>query len=667
MGILDWIGPTSLTKRRGWGALPPAPAPVPERRSLDIPAFGQPVSIGPGMLFMPTTSARSTPPEHNSAVAACLAVLAESVVEPDLLVYRVAGAERVVVPSSPLGALMARPNPWLSLKSLTSYATLCLHVAGNAYWRKLRSGDPLAGNVVELWPIAPGRIEPYTRPGSDDFISHYRYSDADGRVTELAPDNVVHFRYGIDDADHRLGLAPLSRLLREISSDQQATRYADRLLANLAINGLTLSFDKDSPSIDQATADELKARIQSAYGGDRAGSAAVLSPGATLTSLGFSPEQMDMRTLHRVPEERISAVLGVPAIVAGLGAGLDRSTFSNFKEAREAFTELKMLPLWTSLADTLTMSLVPDFDRSGSIVLDFDLSQVRALSDDQDALAVRMTSLVAAGILSVDEARAAFGLGPAEVAPATAVPAETRSRPYVLRGPAPETKAAEDLLGDYDELAERRLPTWEAEVLAFFRAQSRRVEQRLRDGAATAGGLVPDGEVLLLEQTLAPLQLALLDELVPLVIAELGIAFQVDDPATREYLRRCAHSVVGITDTTRGQIRAALAEGQAAGEGIPELARRLRGLPAFDAARARVVARTELGRATMESSLASYQASGVVVGVRVADGDEDAPCAARNGRTLTLDQAAAAPALLHPNCTAAYLPLTDVADLTRSA
>jgi hypothetical protein len=132
----------------------------------------------------------------------------------------------------------------------------------------------------------------------------------------------MHFKTGLDDKDHRLGCAPLKRLAREVSSDDQATRYADRLLANLAINGLSMEFDKEMGPIDRATADEMKARIQSAYSGDNVGAVSVLSPGAKLVQHGFSPEQMDLKVLHRVPEERISAVLRCPAIVAGLGARL---------------------------------------------------------------------------------------------------------------------------------------------------------------------------------------------------------------------------------------------------------------------------------------------------------------------------------------------------------
>ena len=409
MGLFDFLGPTALTKRRGWDALP---APL----AVKVPRIETKTS--PAVTWTPTSAVSlftQTADETNSAVFACLQAIAVAVAEPEIKVYRLAPGERVEQERTPLGDLLARPNPHMTLDALLSYSAVCLHVDGNAYWRKLRAGDALTGNVVELWPISPSRMEVVTRNGSTDFISFYRYTTASGRTEDIPIENIVHFRYGLDDGDHRVGCSPLKRLCREISSDQQATRYADRLLANLAINGLSLSFDKEAPPITQDTADELKARIQSAYGGDNVGGAAVLSPGASLTALGFSPEQMDLKVLHRVPEERISAVLGVPAIVAGLGAGLDRSTYSNFSEAREAFTETKLLPLWRGLAATLTLQLVPDFTSDRAVVVDFDTDDVRALADDLNAEAARLKILVETGILSADEARAEIGYEPAAV------------------------------------------------------------------------------------------------------------------------------------------------------------------------------------------------------------------------------------------------------------
>ena len=175
-----------------------------------------------------------------------------------------------------------------------------------------------------------------------------------------------------------------------------------------------------------------------------------------------------------------------------------------------------------------------------------------------------------------------------------------------------------------------------------------------------------EGEAILLGETLTPLQLRVLGQVERLVVSELGIQFQLDDPATRAFLLDAGGNIVGITETTRSAVQDALIEGQAAGEGIEPLARRLRGLPAFDQARGRLVARSELGTSQNIAALSSYRASGVVVGVRVHDGhDFDAACAAMDGRTFPLDAPPAA--LEHPNCTRALAPVTEAAEMTGAA
>jgi HK97 family phage portal protein len=280
MGLFDWLGPLNAGgKRRGWDTLPSAH----ERKAADpwtITDMRAALTVntlvhGPGSREL-LGGYRNA--DGNSAVYACLQVIATALAEPPLRVYRVRAGERVELDDTPLGALLARPNPHLTMAQLLGYLSNCLHIDGNAYWRKLRAGNDLTGNVVELWPISPSALKPITTRGSGEFVSYYRYYVRPGIYEDIQPDNIVHFRMGIDDADHRLGCAPLKRLLREVSSDEAATFYADRLLGKLAIPGLYAAFDKDAPSLDQAQADELKARLAALYGGDNVGSVGVGSP-----------------------------------------------------------------------------------------------------------------------------------------------------------------------------------------------------------------------------------------------------------------------------------------------------------------------------------------------------------------------------------------------------
>ena len=216
-------------------------------------------------------------------------------------------------------------------------------------------------------------------------------------------------------------------------------------------------------------------------------------------------------------------------------------------------------------------------------------------------------------------------------------------------------KALDDLPGAYENLRDDQEPDWEAALRTFLASQLRRATSILRAGGDTADALIAEGEATLLGEVLAPLQRRLLDDVHQLVVGELGIQFDLDDAATREYLRAAGSQITGITSTTRSAVQAALIEGQAAGEGIPQLAARLRALPEFGPKRAVTVARTELGASQNYAALTSYRASGLIGSVQVLDGDYDAACRAMNGRTFPIDQAP--PVLQHPRCRRAFLPV----------
>ena len=127
--------------------------------------------------------------------------------------------------------------------------------------------------------------------------------------------------------------------------------------------------------------------------------------------LSFSPQQVDLRALRRIPEERISAVTGVPAIVAGLGAGLDRSTFANFGEAREAGYEENLIPTQRILASQIDRQLTPEFVADpNQFLTDFDTTEVRVLQEDQNALWTRASDAAAKGLITIAGFKQQVGL-----------------------------------------------------------------------------------------------------------------------------------------------------------------------------------------------------------------------------------------------------------------
>jgi hypothetical protein len=179
--------------------------------------------------------------------------------------------------------------------------------------------------VVELWPISPTLLEPVTEKTSTGqpltWISYYRYRISASEMVRVPVSNIVHFRLGIDDRDMRKGISPLKAMARELSTDEEANRFVDALLKNYAVPGLVV-IPTGGTTVSEADSEKITTKLREKFGNDSRGNIAVMSKETKIEQFGFSPEELDMSILHRVPEERISAVLGVPAIVAGLGAGL---------------------------------------------------------------------------------------------------------------------------------------------------------------------------------------------------------------------------------------------------------------------------------------------------------------------------------------------------------
>ena len=213
--------------------------------------------------------------------------------------------------------LLERPNPYYAGSVFWMATVIDWHISGDGYWIKIRDRG---GRPRELWWTPSPMMTP--KGDEKEFISYYEYK-VGGQTFEIPPSEVVHFRYGLDPENPRKGKSPLSSLLQEVFADQEASDFTAALLGNMGVPGVVISPSKDaSPS--PADVDATKEWFKEAFTGDRRGEPLVMSGATNVDQFGFNPQQMQLRDIRRIPEERVSAVLGVPAIVAGLGAGLDR-------------------------------------------------------------------------------------------------------------------------------------------------------------------------------------------------------------------------------------------------------------------------------------------------------------------------------------------------------
>ena len=347
----------------------------------------------------------------NSVVLASLNVLTNAFSEAPIQVVATQPDGQVeAIPDHPLVDLIKRPNPYMTASLLWQYYIWSSRVDGNSYFYKVRNS---VGMPVELWPLNPDLVTPKSNDNDPtELISYYSYRPR-GVEQRIAPEDIVHLRIALDPNDHRLGLAPLKVVLKQILGDEEASKFSTALLANMAVPGVVLTpSGEGGPSVVEAKA--IKDTWTQRFGKDRRGEPLVMEGPMNVEVVSFSPQQMDFKSLHRIPEERITGVLGVPAILAGMGAGLESSSGrSESITLREFFTEGTVVPDWQRTAEQLTWSLLDtDYTRTSNMEVRFDFSRVRALTEDQNELWVRVDSAVRSGWITVAAAKRAVGLDP---------------------------------------------------------------------------------------------------------------------------------------------------------------------------------------------------------------------------------------------------------------
>jgi len=411
MGILD-----RLLGRKAM-ADPSAPLPLPLGQSRDIYLTG----YGSGQLV--SMLRRVLPGSHRdwSNVAGDLGL--NSVIAPAMDWYvrnwpqgtprvmrRVDSQQSEPVEDHPIVQLIGEPEPGMVGNLLWGWVIQDYKLFGNAYLRKQRLAGP-GSQVVALQYLPQDMV----RPVGDgrNPLTHFVYT-TDGRSYDLPVEDVIHFRYGRDPSDIRLGRSTVQAVLREIATDNTASSAAFGLLSNGAMPSIIVGPDANGSAqvdISPDDAQQVKRSLRENLTGDNAGGIVVMSGPYKLDKVSLTPAELALDSVRRVPEERICSALGLNPMVLGLGSGLDRSTYSNYERAQQAAWEDGMVPLMRAVADTLTVALLPDFPESqeGDFV-EYDLSGVRALMDDRQSEAERAERLYKAGVADLAEAKRIAGL-----------------------------------------------------------------------------------------------------------------------------------------------------------------------------------------------------------------------------------------------------------------
>lgn len=201
---------------------------------------------------------------------------------------------------------------------------------------------------------------------------------ADSKQSLLSPSRVTHWSPIPDPEAQWRGMSWLTPVIREIQSDQAATRHKQKYFENGSVGGIAITYEPGvSPEAVQRFA---KMFAESHAGVDNAYKAFHFGGGADVKSLGADMRQLDFKVVQGAGETRIAAAAGVGAVIAQLSEGLQGSALNagNFNAAKRRFADGTMRPLWRSASAALEPLVPPP----PGARLWYDTRDVAFLKDD---------------------------------------------------------------------------------------------------------------------------------------------------------------------------------------------------------------------------------------------------------------------------------------------
>lgn len=350
----------------------------------------------------------------NSAVSGAIAWIQRRLTEPVLIVERRGNSREWVESQDHELPDLIENGPAYDGNTLLWATVLSLVVSGNAYWYKTRSASgKLAGFVLMDYTRCTPMADQYLDQANPyKLITYYEFRNPDGQIYHLPPEDVVHFRLGMHPANPRLGMSPIAAALREIVTDNEAANLGVALLKNGGIAGI--AFEPTQPVTDVLSPNqqsELADRISRRITGAGAGRPILMPMPGRWRTIGFEPDKLALSQTRALAVSRILSAIGIDPMVLGFSS--ENKTYSNYAEANESAVENCFLPLLSLIANTLTSQVLRvEYPPAARIRyrVSWDLSQVRALQPDLDALWERVGKAWERNLIKRSEARAKFDL-----------------------------------------------------------------------------------------------------------------------------------------------------------------------------------------------------------------------------------------------------------------
>lgn len=583
---------------------------------------------------------------YSGWVYACVSTISQDVRSSTWGIWSKSGTSRndwKRLEGSQVPDVLLRPNTSQTWGDLIELTQTHMDLAGRAFWHLVTAGA--SGTVVGIQSINPDWISKAIYNEDRTQVVGWELTTGGSKRRVLPADDVILFRYP-DPIDPVGGISPIRAVAMSADMDTYSRAYAASHLRNHAQPTGILTTEAE---LTRDQANTLADGWQDTHQGQQR--IQVLGKGAQFQTLSAHLKDLEFLNLARVSRDQILGAYHMPASKLGL---VEDSSRANGEEADRVYSSLCLGPRLRRYEEPITYRVLPRLGLDATrFAFEFDAVEVGDKTFDRDTAQTAFQ----AGAITLDEYRNSVGFEPAAdgkgavyFVPLGSSVVDSPEESSAVQMPSEPTRAstpeaieeavgraidvAVEITNSERELEEPSQERIEIAALRFLRSQGdseRRMKGRVRAvfsrmqkaivASAKAGRLrSAPGEL----ETRAPVDQ--LDDLVDEYNDDLRVIFQEEaerafaegheafahdvassihaelaidfDLISAEVSRwaeeQAATKIVGVTETTKEEVRKVLTSSLDEKDSLDQLASRLRSkFDEFKGVRAETIARTE--------------------------------------------------------------------------
>lgn len=301
----------------------------------------------------------------------------------------------------PIIELLENPNPYHSRSELMTHRIQSAVLAGNSFATiELKGGVP-----AEIYPVQTPRVS--IKTDGRGFPRAYVIDANSPNETIVELNEMEHVRlYNVNDPFFgRSGVSPL-RL--QILMDYYADRHNLNFFKN---NGVPGAMFTPKVPIQKEQASQIKDAWDKQNKGMEKAHGTFINPVPGDLHVYKSPlEDANFMQLYRMNREKVYSVFGIPPSVGGV---YEYANYANAAIQERTYWENTIIPLLNIISEAVTRRLILPYYGKG-FVLAFNLTNVKALQEDQLKKAQVDSIYVRSNILTINEVRNEMGREPVE-------------------------------------------------------------------------------------------------------------------------------------------------------------------------------------------------------------------------------------------------------------